>query len=106
LPGAYNGHVARQAANHDFKGLYLSGAAVTASYGVPDIGILTLDHFVNKIKEISLASGLPIIADGDTGFGESEMCTRTVYDYFMAGASGLHIEDQVFPKRCGHLDGK
>ncbi len=88
MPGAYNGHVARQAANHDYQGLYLSGAAVTASYGVPDIGILTLDHFVNKIKELSLASGLPIIADADTGFGESEMCARTVYDYFMAGASG------------------
>lgn len=73
----------------EYSGVYLSGAAVTASYGVPDIGILTLDHFVNKIKELSLASGLPIIADADTGFGESEMCSRTVYDYFMAGASGI-----------------
>ena len=54
--------------------MYLSGAAVTASFGVPDIGILTLDHFTNKIKEISLSSGLPIIADADTGFGEAEMC--------------------------------
>jgi methylisocitrate lyase len=72
----------------DYEGLYLSGAAVTASYGVPDIGLLTLDHFANKIKEISLASGLPIIADADTGFGEAEMCKRTVYDYFLAGASG------------------
>jgi methylisocitrate lyase len=66
----------------------LSGAAVTASFGVPDIGLLTLDHFSNKIKEMSLASGLPIIADADTGFGEAEMCHRTFYEYFLSGASG------------------
>ena len=76
-----------------FKACYLSGAAVTASFGVPDIGILTLDHFTNKIKELSLASNLPIIADADTGFGEEEMCRRTVFEYFNAGAVGLHIED-------------
>ena len=79
---------------------------MTASYGVTDIGLLTLDHFANKIKEVSLSSGLPIIADADTGFGEVEMCYRTVFEYFNAGACGLHIEDQVFPKRCGHLDGR
>lgn len=106
VPGAFNGMVGRLVANQGFQGCYISGAAVTASYGVPDIGILTLDHFTNKIKEVSLASNLPIIADADTGFGEAEMCYRTVYEYFNAGASGLHIEDQVFPKRCGHLDGK
>lgn len=53
-----------------------------------------------------MASGLPVLADADTGFGEGEMCARTVVDYYLAGAAGLHIEDQVFPKRCGHLDGK
>lgn len=53
-----------------------------------------------------MASGLPIIADADTGFGEGEMCAKTVWEYYQAGAAGLHIEDQVFPKRCGHLDGK
>ena len=68
--------------------MYLSGGAVTASYGVPDIGLLTLDYFAHKIKEISLASSLPIIADADTGFGESEMCYWTVYEYFDAGAFG------------------
>jgi methylisocitrate lyase len=68
--------------------MYLSGAAVSASYGIPDIGLLSLDHFVNKIKEISLSSGLPFIADADTGFGEAEMCHRIVLEYFMAGASG------------------
>ena len=79
---------------------------MSASFGVPDIGILTLDHFTNKIKEISLASGLPVFADADTGFGEGEMVYRTVKEYFLSGACGLHIEDQVFPKRCGHLEGK
>lgn len=73
---------------------------------MPDIGLLTLDHFTNKIKEVSLSSNLPIIADADTGFGEAEMCYRTVYEYFNAGANALHIEDQVFPKKCGHLEGK
>jgi methylisocitrate lyase len=106
LPGAFNGLVGRAIAQRDFKGCYLSGAAVSASYGVPDIGLLTVDHFTNRIKEISLASGLPILADADTGFGEAESVTRTVVDYFLAGATGLHLEDQVFPKRCGHLDGK
>lgn len=106
LFGAHDGITARAIATKNFPGCYLSGAAITASYGVPDIGLLTLDHFANKIKELSLSSGLPIIADADTGFGEGEMVRRTVYDYYLAGACGFHIEDQVFPKRCGHLDGK
>lgn len=98
--------VARLIANQNYEACYLSGGAVSASYGVPDIGLLTLDHFTNKIKEISLSSNLPIIADADTGFGEAEMCFRTVYEYFNAGANVLHIEDQVFPKKCGHLEDK
>ncbi len=68
--------------------------------------MVTLDGFVKVIREVAMSSGLPIIADADTGFGEAEMCARTVNEYFLAGASGLHIEDQVFPKRCGHLDDK
>lgn len=105
-PGAYNGLTARLAVKHGFKALYVSGAAVTASSGVPDIGIRTLNQFCNIIKDVSTFSELPVIADADTGFGEGQMCARTVHDYFYAGASGLHIEDQVFPKRCGHLLGK
>lgn len=65
-----------------------------------------MDQFCQRIKEVALVSGLPIIADADTGFGEGEMVHKTVVEYFLSGASGLHIEDQVFPKRCGHLDGK
>jgi methylisocitrate lyase len=93
-------------ADKGFKAAYISGAAVTASAGVPDIGVLTLDHFSRVIGEVATASGLPLIADADTGFGEAEMVKRLVYDYERAGAAALHIEDQVFPKRCGHLDGK
>jgi len=106
VPGAFNGMAGRLAAENGFKALYISGAAVTASAGVPDIGLVTLDGFCKIIKEVAMSSGLPIIADADTGFGEGEMCAKTVSDFFLAGASGLHLEDQVFPKRCGHLDGK
>ncbi|MFI4854645.1 MAG: isocitrate lyase/phosphoenolpyruvate mutase family protein [Phycisphaerales bacterium JB065] len=106
LPGAFNGMVARQATMAGFEGLYVSGAAVTASFGVPDIGLLTLNEFCNVIYQVTRASGLPVIADADTGFGETEMLTRAVHEYARAGAAGFHIEDQVFPKRCGHLDGK
>jgi len=106
VPGAFNGLVGRIVADKGFKAAYISGAAVTASAGVPDIGVLTLDHFSRVIAEVATASGLPLIADADTGFGEAEMVKRLVYEYEKAGAAALHIEDQVFPKRCGHLDGK
>merc|ERR1719352_59344 len=106
VPGAFNGLVGRIAADKGFQSAYISGAAITASAGVPDIGVLTLDHFSRVISEVSTASGLPLIADADTGFGEVEMVKRCVFEYERAGAGGLHIEDQVFPKRCGHLDGK
>eukprot|EP01016_Furgasonia_blochmanni_P036182 TRINITY_DN4096_c0_g1_i1.p1 TRINITY_DN4096_c0_g1~~TRINITY_DN4096_c0_g1_i1.p1 ORF type:complete len:236 (-),score=89.50 TRINITY_DN4096_c0_g1_i1:61-768(-) len=106
IPGAFNGLVARSAADNGFKALYVSGAAVTASSGVPDIGLVTMDGFCKIIKEVHYASGLPVIADADTGFGEGEMCARTVFEYYNSGAAALHLEDQVFPKRCGHLDGK
>lgn len=106
MPGAFNalcGLAIRQAR---FEACYVSGAATSVCAGVPDVGILTLDHFARLIREIVDACGLPLIADADTGFGESEMVRRTVVEYARAGAAGLHIEDQVFPKRCGHLDGK
>jgi len=106
LPGAFNGLVARAAAAAGFEGCYVSGAAVSASFGVPDVGMVSLNEFCAVIEQVARASGLPVIADADTGFGESEMAARTVHEYARAGAAGLHIEDQVFPKRCGHLDGK
>eukprot|EP00928_Gymnodinium_smaydae_P027148 TRINITY_DN21083_c0_g2_i1.p1 TRINITY_DN21083_c0_g2~~TRINITY_DN21083_c0_g2_i1.p1 ORF type:complete len:337 (-),score=54.55 TRINITY_DN21083_c0_g2_i1:152-1081(-) len=106
LPGAYCGLVGRLVAEKGFKGSYISGAAVTASLGLPDIGVVSVDQFAARIKEVVSVSNLPLIADADTGFGEAEMVRKTVEEYYFAGAAGLHIEDQVFPKRCGHLDGK
>eukprot|EP00388_Colpodella_angusta_P028943 GDKK01014912.1.p1 GENE.GDKK01014912.1~~GDKK01014912.1.p1 ORF type:complete len:307 (+),score=102.20 GDKK01014912.1:29-922(+) len=106
MPGAFNGLVGRLVHEAGFDAAYISGAAISGSAGVPDIGMLTLNDFSAKIKEVSMASGLPILADADTGFGEGEIMVKTVWEYYQAGAAGLHIEDQVFPKRCGHLDGK
>ncbi|MBL8745685.1 MAG: isocitrate lyase/phosphoenolpyruvate mutase family protein [Phycisphaerae bacterium] len=106
LPGAFNGLVAKAVAQAGFEGCYVSGAAVSAAFGVPDVGMVSLTEFCGVIEQVARASGLPVIADADTGFGESEMVMRTVSEYHRAGAAGLHLEDQVFPKRCGHLDGK
>jgi methylisocitrate lyase len=105
-PGAYNALCGRAVARAGFDACYVSGAATSVSAGVPDVGILTLEHFCRVIREVADASGLPVLADADTGFGEAEMVRRTVVDYARAGAAGLHLEDQKFPKRCGHLDGK
>jgi methylisocitrate lyase len=105
-PGAFNGLVARAAARAGFEALYVSGGAIAAASGVPDIGLTDRSEFCRVIREVVGAAGLPALADADTGFGEEEQCRRTVVEYARAGAAGLHIEDQVFPKRCGHLDGK
>lgn len=110
-PGAFNALAARLVARAGFDACYVSGAATSVSTAVPDIGILTLDHFTRVIREICAAAHdaqgpIPVIADADTGFGEAEMVRRTVIEYNHAGAAALHIEDQAFPKRCGHLDGK
>lgn len=106
MPGSFNGLVARMTSDMGFQATYLSGAALTASRGVPDIGLLSLEAFTQAIEDIYNSSNLPLIADADTGFGEGEMCAKTVWQYSKAGAAGLHLEDQQFPKRCGHLDGK
>ncbi len=105
-PGAFNALAARAIARAGFDACYISGAATSVSAGVPDVGLLTLEHFCRVIREAADASGLPVMADADTGFGEAEMVRRTVLEYARAGAAGLHLEDQKFPKRCGHLDGK
>ncbi|MEK6704077.1 MAG: isocitrate lyase/phosphoenolpyruvate mutase family protein, partial [Planctomycetota bacterium] len=105
-PGAFNALAARAIAKAGFEACYVSGAATSVCAGVPDVGLLTLEHFCRVIREVADASGLPVLADADTGFGEAEMVRRTVIDYAKAGAAGLHLEDQKFPKRCGHLDGK
>src|SRR4051812_24721651 len=106
IPGAFNALCARAIAKAGFQACYVSGATTSVCAGVPDVGLLTLEHFCRVIREVADSSGLPVLADADTGFGESEMVRRTVIEYARAGAAGLHIEDQLFPKRCGHLDGK
>jgi len=105
-PGAFNALVGRAVARAGFEAAYVSGGATSVAAGVPDVGLLTLEHFCRVIREVVDGSGLPVLADADTGFGEAEMVRRTVIEYHRAGAAGLHLEDQVFPKRCGHLDGK
>ncbi len=105
-PGAFNALVARAVARAGFSACYVSGGATANAAGYPDIGLLTLSEMTKTIREIVDASGLPVIADADTGFGEVECAVRTVVEFERAGAAALHVEDQVFPKRCGHLDGK
>ena len=106
VPGAFNALVARAVRQAGFEACYVSGGATANVSGYPDIGLITLTEMARTIREISDASGLPVIADADTGYGEVECAVRTVVEYERAGAAALHVEDQVFPKRCGHLDGK
>ena len=105
-PGAWNGLVARAIASTGFKSCYISGGATANASGYPDIGLISLTEMCRTIREVSNACGLPVIVDADTGYGEIESVKRTVVEYDRNGAAGMHIEDQEFPKRCGHLDGK
>ena len=105
-PGAFNALVARAVREAGFEAVYVSGGATANVAGFPDIGLLTMTEVCRTIREIADACDLPVIADADTGYGEVEACARTVVAYERAGAAALHVEDQVFPKRCGHLDGK
>ncbi len=106
IPGAFNALVGAAIREAGFGACYISGGATSVCAGVPDIGLLGVERFCELIREVARASGLAVLADADTGFGEEQMVRRTVIEYARAGACGLHIEDQVFPKRCGHLDGK
>lgn len=106
VPGAFNALVARAVAEAGFEACYISGGATANVAGYPDIGLITLTEMCRTIREITEACGLPTIVDADTGYGEVECVVRTTVEYERHGAAGMHIEDQVFPKRCGHLDGK
>jgi len=106
LPGAFNALTARQVERSGFKGLYISGAALSAGAGLPDIGLLSLSEFVCFARYIVQSVNIPCICDADTGFGASANVMRTVQEFESIGLAGLHLEDQVFPKRCGHLAGK
>ena len=106
IPGAFNALVARMAERLGFRGVYLSGGALSASAGVPDIGLLALPEFVEQARGIAHATTLPLLCDADTGFGEALNVERTVQMFEGAGVAGIHLEDQQLPKRCGHLSGK
>lgn len=105
-PGAFNALVARAVARTGFDACYISGGATANVAGYPDIGLITLTEMCRTIREIVDASGLPVVVDADTGYGEVECVVRTTIEYERAGAAAMHIEDQEFPKRCGHLDDK
>jgi len=106
MPGAFNPLSARLIQDKGFDGVYISGAVISADLGLPDIGLTTLAEVAGRSQQISRMTDLPTLVDADTGFGEPMNVARTVQTLEDAGVSGLHIEDQVNPKRCGHLDGK
>src|SRR5919198_889494 len=106
MPGAHNGMAALQAKAAGFEALYLSGAAMSASMGLPDLGIITVDEVCFFIRQVARASGLPVLVDGDTGYGEALNVMHMVRAFEEAGAGAVHIEDQVLPKKCGHLNDK
>ncbi len=107
IPGAFNALAAKQAERMGFAAVYLSGGALSAGWaGLPDVGLLTQTEFAEQAAVLARATSLPVLCDADTGFGDVIQVERTVRLYEEAGAAGLHVEDQVMPKRCGHLLGK
>lgn len=106
FPGAFSPLVAKLVADIGFDGVYISGAALSADLGLPDIGLTTLTEVATRGAQIAAATELPAFIDADTGFGEPMNVARTVTVLEDAGLAGCHLEDQVNPKRCGHLDGK
>jgi len=106
-PGAADALTARLIAKQGFEAIYMTGAGTTAvRLGMPDVGLLTMNEMVDNARAIADASGLPLVADADTGYGGPVNVQRTVRAYERAGVAGIHIEDQQWPKRCGHLAGK
>jgi len=106
FPGAFNPLSAKLIQDKGFEGVYISGAVISADLGLPDIGLTTLTEVATRAQQIARMTELPALVDADTGFGEPMNVARTVQTLEDAGVAGLHIEDQVNPKRCGHLDGK
>jgi methylisocitrate lyase len=106
LPGAFNPLSAKLIQDKGFEGVYISGAVIAADLGLPDVGLTTLTEVTTRGRQIARMTDLPALIDADTGFGEPMNVARTVQELEDAGVAGLHIEDQVNPKRCGHLDGK
>src|SRR5690348_16270600 len=107
IAGTINAYSALLAERAGFRSIYLSGAGVAnASYGLPDLGITTLDDVLTDVRRITAATDLPMLVDADTGWGGAFLIARTVREMTRAGAAGIHLEDQVQAKRCGHRPGK
>ena len=105
-PGVYDGLTARMAEQAGFAAVYMTGAGTSAARGYPDYGLLTMTEMVDNAALIARAVTVPLIADADTGYGNELNVTRAVREFESRGVAAIHIEDQVAPKRCGHLDGK
>lgn len=105
-PGVFDGITARLVQQAGFPCAYMTGAGTSLSLGFPDYGLLTLTEMAANAAVVARAAGVPVVADADTGYGNELNVTRTVQEYARAGVAGAHIEDQVAPKRCGHLEGK
>lgn len=106
VPGVFNALLAMMAERMGFKAVYLSGAALTASLGLPDIGLITMEEVARVVRYITDAVSIPVIVDIDTGYGEALNVARAVREMEKAGAAAVQLEDQVLPKKCGHLKGK
>lgn len=106
LPGTHNGLAALQAKRAGFAASYLSGAAMSASMGLPDLGIISVEDVNFFVRQVARASGLPVLVDGDTGYGEALNVMQMVRAFEDAGAAAVHLEDQLLPKKCGHLNDK
>jgi 2-methylisocitrate lyase-like PEP mutase family enzyme len=105
-PGCFDGLSARLVEEAGFEAAYLSGGAVARSMGIPDIGLVTMSEAIERAAQVVSAIKIPIIADADTGYGNAVNLVRTVREFERIGVAAIHIEDQITPKRCGHLDGK
>src|SRR5579859_1649173 len=105
-PGAYDCITARMIARAGFDCVYMTGAGTAATLGYPDFGLVTMSEMVDNAGRIAAAVDVPVIADADTGYGNELNVIRTVREYEQRGVAGIHIEDQGFPKKCGHLENK
>src|SRR5712671_2503906 len=106
IPGAHTGMAALLAKHAGFEAVYLGGSAMTGTMGIPDLGMLTVDEACFFVRQVARASALPVLVDGDTGHGETLNVMHMVRSFEDAGAAAVHIEDQLLPKKCGHLNDK
>lgn len=106
VPGVYDALTARIVKYCGFQAIYMTGYGTAASYGYPDFGLLTMSEMVENVRQITNAVDIPLVADADTGYGNAINVYRTVREYEKAGAAAIQLEDQTWPKRCGHMQGK